>query len=315
MTEILARRELGRTGLRVTPVCVGTSPFSMPRLYGYPVDHARAVETVLAAFDGPINFLDTANGYGDGGSELIIGEAIRARGGVPDGFVLATKVDPDRATRDFSGDRVRKSVDESFTRLGLNHVPVLYYHDPERITFEEGMAKDGPVAALIALRDQGVTECIGVAGGPMDVMTRYVETGIFDVVISHNRYTLLDRSAEHLFGLATKRGMGVVNAAPYGGGLLAKGDDARVSYAYGLGHASIPEIATKMRAACEGHNVPLAAAALQFSTRDPRVHSTIVGMTAPERIRQTIDLLDVAIPDELWEELRRLAPGPELWIG
>ena len=101
----------------------------------------------------------------------------------------------------------------------------------------------------------------------------------------------------------------------YGGGTLVKGPDARPRYAYGAGHPSLAETARRMRAACDGYRVPLAAAALQFSARDRRIHSTVVGISAPERVGETLDLLDVQIPDKLWDELRNLSPGPELWIG
>ena len=139
MTGALELRQLGRTGLLVTPLCVGTSPLSMPALYGH-VEPARAVATVLAAFDGPLNFLDTSNEYGGGESERLVGEAVRARGGLPIGFVLETKVDPDPRTGDFSGLRVRASVEESLARLGLDHITLLHFHDPERISFEDAMA-------------------------------------------------------------------------------------------------------------------------------------------------------------------------------
>lgn len=132
MTRTFAPQALGRTGLLVTPLCVGTSPLSMPELYGYRVEPTRAVATVLADLDSRINFLDTSNGYGDGASERRIGEAIRSRGGLPDGFVLTTKVDPDPHTGDFSGRRARISVEESLERLGLDHLeanPVFFVSD------------------------------------------------------------------------------------------------------------------------------------------------------------------------------------------
>ena len=150
----MSPRQLGKTGLAVTQICVGTSPLaSMANLYGYPVDEERAVATVLAAFDSPINFVDTSNGYGeDGTAERRIGAAIRRAGGLPAHVVLGTKVDPDPRTGDFSGDRVRASLEESMERLGVDRIPLLHLHDPERISFEEGVAPGGPVEALVDLR-------------------------------------------------------------------------------------------------------------------------------------------------------------------
>ena len=310
------QRPLGRTGLSVGPLCVGTSPLAdMARLYGYRVAEDQAVATVLATFDAPIDFLDTSNGYGDHGeAELRIGAAIRQRGGLPDGLLLATKVDPAQGSSDFSGDRVRASFAESLERLGVDRVPLLYLHDPERIDFEDAVAPDGPVAALIQLRDQGRVDHIGVAGGPVDVLQQYLDLGEFEVLLSHNRYTLLDRSAEALFRRAREAGVGVVNAAPYGGGMLAKGPEVQGNYAYGDRGSDLRDRAIAMAQACERGGVPLAAAALQFSLRSPLVDSTVVGMSAPERVSHTLELASTPIPEQLWAELESQLPPSEQWL-
>ena len=309
--------QLGGTGLQVTPICFGTSPLaSMARLYGYEVSPAQAVATITAALDSPVNFIDTSNGYGeDGAAERRIGASIRQAGGLPPHVVLATKVDPDPRTGDFSGDRVRASLEESLERMGLDRVALLHLHDPERISFEDALAADGPVKALVDLRDRGLVEHLGVAGGPVDLLARYVRTGEFEVVLSHNRYTLLDRSAEDLFGLAGSLGLGVLNAAPYGGGMLSKGPSVQPKYGYSGRDDRIIEAARTMEAACRRHGVPLAAAALQFSMRSDLIDSTVVGISSPERITQTLDLAAMPISDELWSELERAVPDRELWLG
>ena len=298
-------RPLGRTGLAVTSICVGTSALgSFPSQYGYEVSTEQAVSAMLAAFEGPYNFVDTSNEYGNGGdSERRIGQALATRGGVPDGFLVATKVDPLPGSSDFSGDRVRASVDESLERLGLDHLPLVYFHDPEKISFEKGMAPDGAVAALVSLREQGVIGHLGVAGGPIDLMLRYVATGVFEVVISHNRYTLVDQSAEDLLVETHRRGIGFVNAAPFGGGMLVQGPDRQPKYCYAPASARTIDRVREMERLCRSAGVPLAAAALQFSLRDERVASTIVGMSDARRIAQTRGLAETPIPDGLWDQL------------
>jgi D-threo-aldose 1-dehydrogenase len=309
-------RSLGSTGLQVTPLCIGTSPLgNMSTLYGYEVAEERAVATVEAAFDSPVNFLDTSNSYGvDGASERRIGLAIRRRGGLPAGVVLGTKVDPDPRTGDFSGKRVRVSVEESMQRLGIDHIQLLHLHDPERMTFEEATAPGGPVEALAALKAEGVVSHLGVAGGPVALMQQFLDTGVFEVVLTHNRYTLLDRSATTLFETAHRNGIGVLNAAPYGGGMLAKGPELQAKYAYRVRDGAFAAAATAMWAAAGAAGVPLAAAALQFSLRAPFVDSTVVGVSSPERIRELSDLADVPVPAALWEELEALVPDPSVWL-
>lgn len=304
----LARRPFGSTGLLVTPICIGCAPLgNMPETFGYSVAEENALATLRAAFAGPLNFIDTAASYGDGESERRIGIVLRELGGLPAGFVLATKADRNLQTGDFSGDQMRRSVERSLRLLGLDRLQICYLHDPEHRPFEEITAPGGALDALQRLTAEGVIQHLGVAGGPIDLMMRYVELGCFEAVITHNRYTLLNREAEPLIEQAAQRGLAVVNAAPYGSGILAKGPDAYPRYMYASAPPELLERARRMATACARHGVPLAAAALQFSLRDPRITSTIVGMSRPERIAQTIELARTPIPDELWAELLALA--------
>ena len=140
------KRAIGTTGLSVTPLCFGMSGLgNMPDTYGYEVDDARARETLRAIFDGPVNFIDTSNNYGFGRSEERIGAAIRERGGLPEGFVLSTKLDRDMETGRFDADRARRSVEESLMRLGIDSIPMLHLHDPEHARdLDEITGKGGP---------------------------------------------------------------------------------------------------------------------------------------------------------------------------
>ncbi len=316
MTAGYAPRPLGRTGLGVSAICIGTSPLaSMPQLYGYDVASERAEATIRAVLASPFTFLDTSNNYGGGAAERRIGRVLRADGGLPAGFVLATKVDADPVSGDFSGERVRRSVAESLERLGLDRIELMYLHDPEyHITFAEAMAPGGPVAALAELRDQGVLGHLGVAGGPVRLLRQYLATGAFEAVISHNRFTLIDRSAEPLMDDAAARQVAFVNGAPYGGGILAKGPEQQPKYAYQPAGAEVLAAVAAMQAACARHDVPLRAAALQFSVRDPRVTATIAGVSEPARIDDLSGLLSVSIPAGLWAELEALAVPPDLWL-
>ncbi len=306
----LPRRRFGPTDLEVTNVCIGCAPLgNMPETFSYGVPEEQALETLRTALNSPINFFDTAASYGDGESERRIGLALREMGGLPAGVVMATKADRHAQTGDFSGEQMRRSVERSQQLLGLEQLQVVYLHDPEHAPFEEIMAPGGAVEVLLQLKDEGVIQHLGVAGGPIDLMIRYVETGHFAAVITHNRYTLLNRSANPLLDIAAQRGLAVLNAAPYGSGILAKGPSAYPRYAYQDANADLVERAYQMEEACKRHGVPLAAAALQFSLRDPRITSTIVGITKPERIAQTIELANTPVPDALWPELDALAPA------
>jgi D-threo-aldose 1-dehydrogenase len=307
-TRELPRRALGTTGLMVTPVCLGCAPLGdMPETFAYSVPEDRALATIRAAFDGPINFIDTAASYGDGESERRIGVVIKELGGVPEGVVLATKADRDLKTGEFTGDQMRRSVERSLRLLGLDRLQLVYLHDPEHADFDELNAPGGAVEALVRLKEEGIIEHLGVAPGPIDLTIRYVETGAYEVAITHNRYTLVNRSAEPLLRVCAERGVAVANAAPYGSGMLAKGPEEYPRYAYQEASPALVEKVRRLAAACERHGVPLAAAALQFSIRDPRIGTTIVGMTRPERLAQTAALATTPIPEALWPELEEIA--------
>jgi D-threo-aldose 1-dehydrogenase len=223
--------------------------------------------------------------------------------------VLATKADRDPGTGDFSADQVRRSVGRSLRLLGRDHLQLVYLHDPEYAaqSFEQIVGPGGAVDALLGFKSEGIIDHVGIASGPTELIMRYVETDVFEVALSHNRYTLLDRSAEPLFDVAARHGVAVMNAAPYGGGLLVKGPQAVPRYMYRPASADLLGRAERMAQVCDRYGIPLAAAALQFSLRQPRITSTVVGFSHPERVAQTIRLATTDIPDGLWQELDMLA--------
>ncbi len=144
-------RPLGSTGLTVSAACAGGSGIAgMPAVFGYDVTPQEAVDLVLRVFDSPLTWIDTSNGYGDGSSETRIGQAIREYGGLPEGFLVATKVDAKDG--DYSGARVRASIAESKERLGLDELPLVHLHDPEAHDFES--MRDA-VDTLMQLRADG----------------------------------------------------------------------------------------------------------------------------------------------------------------
>jgi D-threo-aldose 1-dehydrogenase len=300
--EGLALRTLGRTGLEVTPLCIGSAPLgNTPLPYKQDVPLEDALATVRRVLEGPINFLDTSNNYGD--AERRIGAVIKERGGLPDGFVLETKADRDMDTGDFSGDRVKRSVEESLERLGLDRLALVHLHDPEHISFEEGVAQGGPLEALQALKQEGVIAHLGVAGGPIELMRQYIRTGAFDVVLTHNRFNLVDRSAEPLLDEAQELGVAVLNAAPFGGGILVGAKPAQGYFAYREAGGETLQRIAHLQATAAKYDVPLAAAALQFPMREPRITATLAGCVTPAEVDRLVENARHPIPDALWEEV------------
>jgi D-threo-aldose 1-dehydrogenase len=306
-STILARRPFGSTGLEVPPIAIGCAPLgNMPETFDYSVSEEQALATIRAALNSPFNYLDTAAWYGDGESERRIGLVLRELGGLPEGAFLQTKIGSgpsEDGTRHYDGDTIRRRFERSLELLGVERFDMVFLHDPEHASDEVVFGGGGAVEALRSYQEQGLIRHLGVAGGPIDMEIRYVETGIFDAVITHNRYTLLNRVADPLLTIASGKKLAVLNAAPYGSGMLAKGPSAYPRYAYGLADQTQITRARELEAIADRYGFPLAAAALQFSMRDPRITATIVGMSRPERIEQTRILAETVIPDAAWEEI------------
>ncbi|PDQ34836.1 MAG: oxidoreductase [Candidatus Lumbricidophila eiseniae] len=304
---------LGQTGLYVSPITLGGAPLgSMPENFGYSVTEQAAVDLVCAVLDSDIRTIDTSNGYAAGRSELRIGRAITKYGGIPADVTVMTKVDPNG--NDFSGDRIRRSLAESRERLGITPLPIVHLHDPEFHDFNQLSAPGGAIEALVDARDRGEIGHIGLAGGNVHAMARFLNLGVFEILLIHNRWTLVDRSAGELLEQASARGMAVVNAAVLGGGILTNAGAKKTDYGYRPASQNTLVAISKMREVCCRWGTDLSTAAIRWSTRERRCSSTIVGMSNISRIESTITAATAEFPDDFWNELESLLPSAENWL-
>ncbi|MCB1379487.1 MAG: aldo/keto reductase [Alphaproteobacteria bacterium] len=304
----LARVQLGRTSLAVSPLCFGLAPIgNMPDTYGYGVTEEQGRATVRAIFDSPVNFLDTSRNYGFGRSETRIGEVIRERGGLPKGFVISSKLDRDMDSGRFDGAQARRSIEESLRALNVDRIQLLHLHDPEHgRSLSEVTDPNGAIAELFRMKEEGLADAVGLAAGRVDIMIPLLRDWDFDALITHNRFTLVNRNAEEMMDLAISKGTAVLNAAPYAGGVLAKGSASHARYVYQEATPEMLRPVFEVERICAKYDIPPGAAALQFSMRDRRVTSTVCGISKPERIAQTIAWSQHAIPQAAWDELESL---------
>ncbi|MEU2132032.1 aldo/keto reductase [Streptomyces sp. NPDC018352] len=323
----MRRNRLGSSAVEVTELSFGAA--AIGNLFTA-VDPARAAAAVDAAWDEDVRYFDTAPHYGLGLSERRLGEALRSR--PRDSYVLSTKVgrvlDPlpaeatgsgsgsgynaglsegfavpatHRRRWDFSADGVRRSIEDSLERLGLDRIDIAYLHDPDdhaRAAFDEAYP------ALEKLRAQGVVGAIGAGMNQTAMLTRFLRDTDVDVVLCAGRYTLLDQSAlGELLPEAAARGRSVVVGGVFNSGLLA---DPRpgATYDYTAAPLTLLDRALRIKAVTEGHGVPLRAAALHYPLAHPAVATVLVGTRSPDEVRDAAALLRREIPDELWDELR-----------
>ena len=304
----MKKNKIKDTGLEITELSFGTSSLgSMPDTYGYEVSEERAQKTLNRFFQGPVNMLDTSRNYAMGESEKRIGRAIKENGGWPKDFLLSTKLDRNMDTLVLDKNRARESLEESLKTLNVDSVDILFLHDPEYAKdITDITKKDGAMDELFKIKDEGLAKAVGVAMGKVDIMFPLLKDWDFDVIINHNRYTLINREANKMYEYASSKNIAIFNAAPYAGGVLAKGPDnfKKVTYQDATEEKLAP--AREFEKVCKKHNVELGAAALQFSLRDNRITSTICGVTSVESIEKNLAWANAEISGEFWDEVLKL---------
>lgn len=308
MTE-LTEHTIRETGVAIPSLCFGTSALgNMPDTYTYEVNLERAIETVKTIVSSDFPFLDVSRNYGMGRSEERIGLALQELGGLPDGALVSTKLDRNMETRSFTASDARRSIEESLTALKLDKIDILHLHDPEHAAALEPITETGgAIEELFKMRDEGLCRVVGLAAGKIDIMLPLLKQFDFDVTITHNRHTLVNGNAEPLIQYAFEHDIAVLNAAPYCGGVLAKGSAGYQRYVYQEADAKVLEPIKLIETICNEQGVPPGAVALQFSMRDKRVQSTICGVSKPERVKQTVEWAQYPVPEKIWETLSSLA--------
>ena len=294
--------------IKVSEICFGTSALgNMPDTYGYEVNPSIAEETILAILNGPSNFIDTSRNYGMGRSEKLIGNVFKSLGGKPNDIILATKIDRDTATNILDRDATLKSFEQSIKALETEKIDILHLHDPEHCKdLNDITCKGGALDTLFQLKEEGSVTLVGLAMGKVEMMYDLIQKWPFDVMINHNRFTLLNRQADKLFDLAKKKGIKIFNAAPFCGGILAKGTKETNRLVYQEVSEKKLKPVFDLEKTCLKYNIPLGAAALQFSMKDPRISSTIVGITRKSRIDQIIEWSNFEISEDAWKEILSL---------
>jgi D-threo-aldose 1-dehydrogenase len=313
-------RPIGHTRIEVTALGLGCATLGAERA-GVTVEEARAI--VRAAWARGVRYIDTAPLYGAGKAERCVGDAMRA---VPrDEWVLSTKVGrllrprqgadrpgdppmPFDPVYDYSYDGIMRSFEDSLQRLGLARIDILLVHDIG--ARQHGSAahpqlmrtlRESGYRALESLRRAGTVAAIGIGVNEREVLLEALEWGSWDAFLLAGRYTLLEQAPiEDLLPKCVASGTSIVIGGPLNSGVLA----GRDTWNYRKAPPEIVARVNAIRAECDNHGVPLAAAALQFPLAHPAVAAIIPGPRSVAEFEANIELLRRPIPAALWADLR-----------
>ena len=313
-------RSLGRTGVSVSPLCLGAMMFGA---WGE-TDHDESIRIIHRALDAGINFIDTADVYSRGESEEIVGKALA--GGKRDNVVLATKVhgkmgdDPN----EFGNSRrwIVKEVDNSLRRLGTDWIDLYQIHRPEQDT-----DIDETLGALTDLVRQGKVRYIGSSTFPASqiVEAQWVaqKRGRERFACEQPPYSLLTRAVEADVLPTSKRyGMGVIPWSPLAGGWLSgkyrKDTDVpqsrRAQMIPSRYDMSLPGNQRKLDAAdalakvAEEAGITLIEMALAFVINHPAVTAAIIGPRTMDHLESQLSAAEVTLSDDVLDKIDEIVP-------
>jgi D-threo-aldose 1-dehydrogenase len=316
-------RRVGRTELSVTTLGLGTATMGGSRIR---VTQQEGEAIVRAAWAAGVRYVDTAPFYGVGAAERRVGDALREEN--RDEWVLSTKVGrllkPHRRSEpasdgrnkplpfdvvyDYSYDGIMRSVEDSYQRLGLAKIDILYVHDigvyqhgAEANAAHMKVLRESGYKALQELRRSGEVRAIGLGVNEKEVLLEVLGFGDWDVFLLAGRYTLLEQGPlDDLLPQCVERGTSIVVGGPLNSGILA----GRDTWNYATAPTEIVERVKRIEAVCGAHKVPLAAAALQFPLAHPAVCAIIPGPRSAAEFDANLPLLTHSIPAALWSDLK-----------
>ncbi|KHE71729.1 aldo/keto reductase [Halobacillus sp. BBL2006] len=303
-------------------VGLGTAPLGN-MFREVPEDEAR--NTIQTAWDQGVRYFDTAPFYGAGLAEMRVGDVLSQYN--RDDYVLSTKVGRyvteetedkeglfqyarnNKVITDYTEDATKRSIEQSLERLKTDRLDMVFVHDVSPdfhgdewvAKFDE--ARKGAFRVLSQLREEGVIRGWGLGVNttePIEISMELEEMRP-DICLSATQYTLLnhDRALERMMKSAEEKDVDIVVGSPYNSGVLLGGDH----YNYEKANAEIIGRVNQLKEIGQKYDVPLKAAALQFSTAHPAVKSVIPGSTRPDRIKEDLAMIQRDIPKEFWDEL------------
>ena len=325
-SQVGQRRTIGRRGLQVTGLGLGTAPLG--GLYRDLSDE-EAFATVAAAWDAGVRYFDTAPHYGHTKAEHRLGDALRRY--PRDQYVLSTKVGrrfvprttpydgsegwqnplPFQAIYDYTHDGILRAFEDSQQRLGIAEIDILLIHDLEPAThgdkyatYWKQLTDGGGFRALDDLRSAGAVKAVGLGVNQAAPILDALANFDIDCALLAGRYTLLEQATlNDLLPACEARGVSILLGGAFNSGILAQGVEGDLKFNYGAAPPEVIERVARLEAVCRKHDVPLAAAALQFPRAHPAVATVLTGARSADELRENVASFERPIPAALWTAL------------
>jgi D-threo-aldose 1-dehydrogenase len=292
--------------------------------------NTEAIEIVERSIKIGWRSFDTAPHYGSSLSEIRVGLGLRSLD--RDDFVLSTKVgrileprqesgleageiffneNPFNRVYDYSYDGIMRSYEHSLRRLGTRRIDILFVHDIG--TYAHGQTQverdyfrtlcESGFTALEELKRNGQIKAYGIGTNEQEILMEAIDHTNMDIVLLANRYNLLETDRSEFFAKCKKHNVSVAVAAPFATGVLVAANFATSMYEYGKVPEKIVKRVIEILDICQGHRVPIGAAALQFPLRNENVVTVTCGVQSVEQAQQNYDWAQWNIPNILWKDL------------
>ena len=296
---------LGKTGLSVSRLSFGAS--SLGGVFGN-VEESEAIRAVHAALDGGINYFDVAPAYGGGVAESVLGKALKGISRTR--YHLSTKVgkytNPNaygEDTFDYSRGGICASLAESTRRLGVDHFDIVHIHDIEyRGRRNAEWALNEGFDTLRDLKAQDRIGAVSFGIYPVDLWRRIFSSLPVDTALVHNHYCLNDTQLLNLLPLADEKGIGIINGSPFASGLLTE----RGAPPWHPASAHDQAVFRKANELCRSCGASLSRLALQFSSQNRDIPTTLFSSTNADFVVKNIRSYEEPLDEALAAEVRKI---------
>lgn len=294
--------ELGKTGMKVSNLGFGAS--SLGGVF-HDIREAEGIKAVHTAVDNGINFIDVSPYYGHYKAETVLGKALKEI--ERDRYYLSTKVGRYGVngvnTWDYSAKRVTASVYESMERLNIDYIDLINVHDVEFADLNQVVEETLP--ALVKLREEGVVKHVGITDlQPENLkwVIEHVPAGTIESVLCFCHYSLNDEMILDYLDFFEANNIGVVNASPFSMGLLTK----RGAPAWHPAPEPLKEACRKATEHCAEKGYDIEKLAVQYSTSNPRIATTLFSSANPANVLKCIDYIKDPVDETLVKEVQEI---------